>query len=109
MPEAGRCSLIRFGRAVGFMRAIERAVEVGFLGPLHVVRDNEIEFAVAIVVDPGGSGRKLVRAPESRGLGDVCESSVAIVVEEMALTDGGNENVVEAVVVVVPDGDAESK
>src|ERR1019366_6845614 len=33
----------------------------------------------------------------------------AVVVEEMALADGGNENVVEAVVVVVADRDAQSE
>src|SRR5947209_3427035 len=91
------------------MRAIERAVEIGLLGPLHIVGDHEIEFAVAIVIDPGGAGRKLVRSPESRGLGDVGESAVAIVVEEMVLADGGNENVVEAVVVIIADGDAQSE
>src|SRR4029077_18972021 len=44
-----------------------------------------------------------------RGLGDVGKSAIAIVVEEMALADSGNENVVEAVVVVVADGDSESE
>src|SRR5271157_1369209 len=109
MPEAGRRSLVRFGRAVGLVRAIEGAVEVGLLGPLHIVGDDEIEFAVAIVIDPGGAGGELVRAPESRGLGHIGESAVAVVVEEMALADGGNENVVEAVVVVIADRDTHPK
>ncbi len=43
------------------------------------------------------------------GFGHVGESAVAVVVEEMALADGGNENIVEAVVVVVADRDAHSK
>src|SRR5580658_3643174 len=109
MPEASRRSLIRFGRAVRLMRTIKRAIEVGLLRPLHIVGDDEIEFAVAIVIDPGRAGRELARPPQSRGLGHVGESSVAVVVEEMALSDRSNKNVVEAVVVVVTDGDAKTK
>ena len=43
------------------------------------------------------------------GLRYVGECAIAIVVEEMALADSGNENVVEAVVVVVADGHTESE
>ena len=69
------------------MRAVERAVKVGLLGPLHVVRDHKIEFAVAIVIDPGGAGREFVRPPQSGGLGHIGERAVAVVVEEMALAE----------------------
>ena len=66
VPEARRRSLIRFWRAVGLVRAIERAIKIGLLGPLHIVGDDEIEFAVAIVIDPGRAGGELIRPPQSR-------------------------------------------
>src|ERR1700691_1055671 len=108
MPEASRCPFIRFGRAVGLVRAIEGAVEVRLLGPLHIIGDNEIKFAVAIVIDPRGAGGKFAWAPESRGLRHIGKSAVAVVVEQMVLADSGNNNVVKTVVVVVADGDAEA-
>ena len=43
------------------------------------------------------------------GLGYIGESSVAVVVEEMALADGSNKDVVEAVVVVIADRDAHAE
>ncbi len=109
MPKASRCPLIRFGRAVRFVRAIDGAVEVGLRGPLHIVRHDQIEFAVAIVIDPDSAGRELVRTPEPRGFGHVRKRAVAVVVEEMALADSSNKDVVEAIVVVVADRDAHPK
>src|SRR5580698_1481204 len=109
MPEARRRSLVRFGRAVRLVRAIERAIEIGLLRPLHIVRNHEIKFAVAIVIHPSRAGGELVRPPKPGRLSDVSKSSVAIVVEKMALADRSYENVVESVVVVIADGDAESE
>src|SRR5271156_4564624 len=91
------------------MRAVERAIEVGLFRPLYVVSDHKIDFAVAIVVDPCRAGRELVRPPQSRGFRDVGKGSVAVIVEKMALADGGNEDVVEAVVVVISDRNAHPK
>ena len=69
------------------MRAVERAEQVALHGPLHIVRDDKIEFAVAVVIHPGGAGGKFIRSPEPRGFGHICEGAVAIVVEEMALAE----------------------
>ena len=91
------------------MGAVERAIKIALLRPLHVVGDDQIEFAVAVIVDPGGAGREFVRPPQSRRLGHVGESAVAVVVEEMALTERGDVEVVEAVVVVIADRDAEAE
>ena len=109
VPEPSRRSLVGFGRAVRLMRAIERAIKIRFLGPLHIVGNHEIEFAVAIVIDPSRAGRELVRPPQSCRFGDIGESAVAVVVEEMALADSRDEDVVEPVVVIIADGNTESE
>ena len=44
----------------GFRDRCGREIEI------DVVRDEQIEFAIAIVVDPRSAGRELVRAPEPR-------------------------------------------
>ncbi len=90
------------------MDAVERAVEIAFLRPLHIIRDHQIELAVAIVVHPGSAGGKLVRPPQSRGFGYVCKGTVAVVVKQVALADGSDEDVIVAVVVIVADGDPQT-
>ena len=37
MKEPGSVALVSFRRAIGFVAAVERAIEVVLLGPLHVV------------------------------------------------------------------------
>src|SRR5215469_3491033 len=85
VPKANRGALVGFGRAVRLVSAVECAVEVGLLGPLHVVGDYEIELAVAIVVDPGGAGREFAGSPHAGGFRSVGKCAVAVVVEEMTL------------------------
>ena len=109
VPQTQRRAFVRLGRAVRLVRAVERAIEIALLAPLHVVRDHEIEFAVAIVIHPGCAGRELVRAPHSRGLGDVGERAVAVVVKKVTLAQCGDEDVVKPVVVVVSHGNSEAK
>ena len=48
---AGR-SAIRFGRAIGFVLAVEAAEHIVLGRPLHIVADEEIEQAVAVIVEP---------------------------------------------------------
>jgi hypothetical protein len=85
VPEADGRALVGFGRAVRFAFAVERAIEVGFDGPLNVIGDDEIELAVFVVVHPGGAGAEFFLTEEAGFLGDVGEGAVAVVVEEMAL------------------------
>src|SRR5205085_1305013 len=89
--------------------AVECAEQIVLFRPLHVIAHHEVEFSVAVVIDPSSAGGELVRSPESRGLCDIGKSAVAVVVKEMVLTDGGDEEVVEAVVIVVPHRDTETE
>ena len=91
VPHAGRYAFVRFRGAVGLMRAVERAVNVGLRRPLYVIRDHQVEFAVAVVVDPGRAGGKLVRSPKAGRPGHVGEGATPVVVEEPALPQRGNK------------------
>src|SRR5208337_1035771 len=99
VPKANRCALVRLRRAVRLVRAVKRAVDIALRAPLDVVDDDEVELAVAVVVEPGRAGTELVRAPHARGLRYIGKRAVAVVVEEMALSKRGNVDVLEAVVV----------
>ena len=83
------------------MRAVDRAIEVALFAPLHIIGDYQIEFAVAIVINPGSAGRKFIRTPHPGRLGHLGKGSVSVVVKEMALAECGNEDIIEAIVVVV--------
>ncbi len=71
---------------------------------VDVVGDDEVELAVAVVVDEGAAGAPLLAgACDSGLLGYLFEGAVALVVEETVLAVAGDVEVVEAVVVVVAD------
>src|SRR5258707_731724 len=64
-------------------------------------------MAVAIVVDESTAGVPTLAAPGDAGFfADVAERTVAVVVVENIFSKVGNEEVVEAVVIVVADADA---
>src|SRR6267154_6110951 len=63
VPETCRGAFVGFRRAVGFAFAVESAIKIGLLGPLHVVTDHEVETAVFIVVHPGRSSAQFTLAP----------------------------------------------
>ncbi len=56
MEQLTRSSFVGFGGALRLDVAIERAPQIAFLGPLNVVGDEQIEFAVAVVIEPGRAG-----------------------------------------------------
>ena len=74
--------------------------------PLHVVANEEIEQAVAIVVEPEGGRAEALAFAEPGGVGHIHECSFAGVAEKAILSDAGDENVGKSVVVVVADGHA---
>src|SRR5678815_163562 len=74
--------------------------------PANVVADEQIEVAVAVVVEPGGARAPLVgAAADARYGGDVAEVT-ADVPEQVVDADGRDEQVGPAVVVVVRRRDA---
>ena len=103
VPQAHRRAFVRLRRAIRLVRSVERAIDVALRSPLHVVGDDQVELAVAVVIHPRRAGAELVRAPHARGLGDVGECPVAVVVEQVALPKRRDEDVVEAIVVVIAD------
>ncbi len=89
-------------RAVRLGGAVERAPQIALLRPLHVVRDEQIELAVAIVIEPGGAGAE-IRVLDAGCGGDVAELAAAFVVEQPVAFERGDVDVLAAVVVVVGD------
>jgi len=77
-------------------------------GEIHVdvIGDEEIELAVAIVIDECAAGIPALATGGDAGFfADVGESAVAIVVIENIFAEVGDEEIFEAIVVVVADAD----
>ncbi len=73
----------------------------------QVVRDEQIQMAVAVVIDPGAAGSKMsAGAKQARFFGDVGEGSVAVIVKKNILAPAGDKYVVETVVVIIANGNA---
>ncbi|MFM1942443.1 MAG: hypothetical protein RI897_1425 [Verrucomicrobiota bacterium] len=80
---------------------------VDFAGPSEVVTDEQVEVAVVIHIEPGGGGAPVLGVAADAGIGgDIEEAAVAEVFEEVVGAGGGDEDVGESVVIVVPGGDA---
>src|ERR1051326_1208761 len=76
-----------------------------FKVPIHVTRDEQIETAVAIVVEPSGArGPTLVDLRQL--VCDVAESPIAVVVIKAIGLVAGNKKINETVVVVIRGGNA---
>ena len=87
------------------MGAVERAPEVLVAAPLHVVGDEQVGLAVAVVVEPGGAGAEVGVFDPRRGR-HVPEPAAALVVEQPVAVERGEVDVLAAVVVVVARRDA---
>ena len=82
----------------GLRQFLERGVQVG--------RNEQVQASVAVVVDPGAAGAVPHIALAKTGfLRDVGEGAVAVVAIQHVLSIVGDEQIVEAVVVEVADGD----
>ena len=88
------------------MLAVEAAKDISFERPLHVVADEEIEKAVAVVVEPKGGGAEAFPLAEPGRIGDINERSFSCVTEEAVLTNTRDEDIGISVVVVVADSNA---
>ena len=106
VPEPHGRAFVRFRRAIRFALAVERAIEIRLGRPLDVIANHEIQVAVFVIIHPGGAGAESFRGLQSRFLRHVGEGAVAIVVKQMILPVGSDEQVVIAVVIVIADGHA---
>src|SRR5438876_11170037 len=104
MEERTGVATIRFGRAIGFVRAVEAAEDIVLGGPANIIADEKIEQAVAVVIKPQGRCAEGLMSEEAAGTRGVHESRFTGVAEETSLTDAGVEIIGEIVVVVIADG-----
>src|SRR5205814_9757677 len=108
MEEPASIAAIRFRRAIGFVRAVEAAKNIVLGRPAHIIADEKIKQAVAVVIKPQSGSAEALMSEEAAGTRGVHESPFAGVAEETALADAGDENIGETVVVVIADGHAHS-
>ncbi len=74
--------------------------------PVHIIADEEIEMAVAIVIEPQGRCAEGRAAGETAGFGDIAKCAFAGVQEQAVLADTRDQDVRESIVVVICDSDA---
>src|SRR3989442_1093317 len=103
-----RIAAIRFRRAIGFVRAVEAAKNIVLGRPAHIIADEKIKQAVAVVIKPQSRSAEALMSEEAAGTRGVHKSSFAGVAKEPALADASDEDVGEAIVVVIADGHAHS-
>ena len=96
---------VRFGGAIGFVRAIQRAENIGFDAPLHIVRDIEIEVAILIVVKPRTT-RAEAGVLNASGFCHVKEGPIALVLKEPVGFKAADVNIRVFVVIVICDSDS---
>ena len=95
-------AFVGFRRAIGFRGAVERAPEVVLGRPLHIVGDEQVHLAVAIVIQPRGAGAE-IRILDPGGFGDIGELAVAQVVKQAVALQRRDVHVFAAVIVIVRD------
>src|SRR5580704_10546558 len=89
-----------FPIAIDVVAGFGHALEI----EIDIVGNEEIKMAVAVVIDEGCAGTPArFLAYQSRGLRHVGESAVAVVAIEFVLSPIRNEEILEAVVVVIAD------
>jgi hypothetical protein len=80
------------------LSGLRRAVRI----EIDVIGHEQVEFAVAIVVNPGAAGPPMGSIPADTGLpGDVGKGPITVVVVKHVLTPIGDKQVLKPVVVVV--------
>src|SRR3954469_21432090 len=90
---------------VGARASINFVTDLGIdvARPVHVIANEQIKLAVVVVIEESGGGAPIFgRAAHTCLEGDLAEFSLAFIVKQMTTTDSGHENIVDAVIVVVP-------
>src|SRR5690348_5890342 len=85
------------------------APEILFRLPGDVIRDQEIESSVVVVVEPRGARSPPSEVFNSGAPGHIGERAVAVVAVENAAAVAEDEKIGKAVVVVIADGDSHSE
>ena len=105
VEEPAGLAAIRFRGAVLLLLSVDRAENVQLGRPLHVIADEQIEQAVAVVIEPQRGAAEGLPPAQAGLVGDVHEGALAGVVEQPSLAHRGDVEVGKTVVVVVADGD----
>src|SRR6202034_1959030 len=80
-----------------------------FKGEAHIVGNEQIQMSVAVVIYEAAAGPKpMLSAQQSGRPRDIGESSIPVVAVQNVLPERGAKDIVEAIVVVVPDADSTS-
>src|SRR5262245_32401646 len=100
-------AFVGFWRAVGFVVSIKGSVLIFFRGPLHIVRDKQVELAVIVVIKPDCAGGKssIAHASFRRDIG---EPSIAQIAEQTITSHACDVDIFVAVIVVIGDRATES-
>ena len=78
-----------------------------FEGESNIVGDEQVEMAVAVVVDKAAARAPAwLIIPETHRLCHICEGTVAIVAIETVLSKIRAEKILKTIVVIVPDADS---
>ena len=101
MKEPARRPAIRFGRAVGFVLTVEAAEYVVLRRPLHIVADKKIEQPIAIVIEPQCGRAEPFALAKPAVVGHIEKRAFPGVAEQAILSHASDQNVWEAVVVVI--------
>ena len=105
MKQRRALAFVPLRRAVRLVLVVERAVLVGLNRPFDVVRDEQVELAVVVIVKPQrAAGESRIGHAGFRG--DIGKLAVAQIAEKMIRSDRGDVDVHVAIVVVVADGAA---
>src|SRR5581483_5436005 len=87
--QLGLRALIRFGSAVRLGGAIQRAPQIATNVPLDVVGDEQIQLAVAVVIQPRRAGSE-TGVVNPRRLSHIAKLAAPFVLKEAVATESGN-------------------
>ena len=103
--EFARLSSVRFGGAIGFVRAVQRAENIVLDAPLHIVGDVDIEVSIPVVVKPRAACAK-AGIMNASGFCHIKENPIALVLKKPVFPQAADINIRVCVVIVICDGDS---
>src|SRR5262249_31207282 len=87
-------------------RLLVAAPDVVIRRPCYVIGDREIEFAVSVIIEPGGARSPFAFVRDAGPLGNIREGSVAVVMVEDRTVVAEYHQIGVTVIVVISHGDA---